>query len=200
MTEGQRPVFTVAPPERIGLTGDRALVRVSADRAGALVASVNESLEHLRPWMAWAQEPATEPAMATFLALGEELWDQRRDFAYSIVEGADERVVGGCGLHGRQDEHALDIGYWIHVDRIGRGLATAVTSALTSAAFAMPGIERVRIQCDDRNVRSARVPEKLGFTFQGLNSDCDRHPGREATMNWVVERTEWVSKAESAAS
>ena len=38
--------------------------------------------------------------------------------------GPTERVVGGCGLHGRLDEHGLEIGYWVHVDRIGQGLAT----------------------------------------------------------------------------
>ena len=30
------------------------------------------------------------------------------------------------------------------------------------------GIERVRITCEERNARSARVPEKLGYQFQGV--------------------------------
>jgi hypothetical protein len=37
--------------------GDLALTRMSADDVAALVVAVNESLEHLRPWMAWAQTP-----------------------------------------------------------------------------------------------------------------------------------------------
>ena len=99
--------------------------------------------------------------------------------------GPDERVVGGCGLHGRHDEHGLEIGYWVHVDRIGQGLATEVSRALTDAAFAIPGIERVRIQCDERNVRSARVPEKLGYALQSASRSPDdgtlRRDGRRRT-------------------
>ena len=198
MAEPKGPVFPAAPPERVELTAGRALVRMSADRAAALVRAINDSLEHLQPWMAWAAEPANEAAMATFLVVAEELWEQRRDFGYTIVEG--EMVVGGCGLHGRQDEHGLDIGYWVHADRIGQGLATETARALTTAAFAIPGIERVRIQCDDRNVRSARVPEKLGYRLVGLSKDCDRHAGREATMDWVVERDDWIANGEGARS
>ncbi len=188
------PVFSEAPPERIELTGGRALVRCSADRAAAAAVSINESLEHLRPWMGWAQEPATEAALAVFFAGAEELWDRRRDFGFTIVEGPDERVVGGGGLHGRSDAHRLDIGYWVHVDRIGQGLATEVSAALTDAAFAIPGIERVQIECEDGNVRSARVPEKLGFTFLGVyvpeGGVCAGRP----TRGWVVERADWVAR------
>src|SRR5688500_10698355 len=123
MVDHEGPVFPAAPPERIELRGGRALVRWSAARAASAAASVNESLEHLQPWMAWAQEPATEAGLAAFFATGEQLWASRRDFGYSVVEGPEERVVGGGGLHGRHDEHALEIGYWVHVDRIGLGIA-----------------------------------------------------------------------------
>lgn len=200
MAEGDGPVFPNAPPERIELSGGRALVRSSADRAAALAASVNESLEHLRPWMAWAQEPATEAGLAAFLAAGEQLWDARRDFGYSIVEGPEERVVGGCGLHGRLDEHGLEIGYWVHVDRAGQGIATEVTRALTDAAFEIPGIERVRITCEDTNVRSARVPGKLGYALLGVEVPEDGVCAGRSTQVWLVERQDWMARRTEAAS
>lgn len=199
-TADDGPVFPAAPPERIELSGGRALVRGSADRAAAATVSVNESLEHLAPWMAWAAEPATEAGLATVFATGEELWDRRRDFGYSVLEGPDERIVGGCGLHGRLDEHGLEIGYWVHVDRIGHGLATELSAALTEAAFAIPGIERVKIQCDDRNVRSARVPEKLGYELLRIEvPDGGPCEGR-STQIWQVERADWIAMRQDTAS
>src|SRR5689334_16876694 len=127
-------VFPSAPPERIELADGLAIVRTHPERAAATVTAINASLDHLRPWMAWATEPATEPGMAVFFAAAVELWDQRKDFGYSIVD-ADGAVIGGCGLHGRLDQHGLEIGYWVHVDHIGKGVATAVARALTEAAF-----------------------------------------------------------------
>ena len=200
MAEGEGPVFPVAPPERIELSPGRALVRVSPDRAAAAKVSINESLEHLAPWMAWAAEPATEAGLAVVFAAGEELWEQRRDFGFSIVEGPDERIIGGCGLHGRLDAHGLEIGYWIHVDRAGQGLATEASRALTEAAFAIPDVERVRITCDGSNVRSARVPEKLGYAFLGVSVPEDGlHAGR-ATQEWVLEKEDWIARRREAAS
>ena len=200
MADEEGPVFPAAPPERIDLPDGRALVRWSADRAAAAATSINESLDHLAPWMAWASEPATEAALAVFFAAGEELWDQRRDFGYSIVEGAEARIVGGCGLHGRLDEHGLEIGYWVHVDRIGQGVATVVSEALTDAAFGIPGIHRVRIQCDDRNVRSARVPEKLGYVLRGVEVPDDGPCEGRPTQIWLVERAAWMARRDGVAS
>ena len=110
------------------------------------------------PWMAWASRAGHRGrAWPTFFAAGEELWDQRRDFGYSIVEGPDERVVGGCGLHGRLDEHGLEIGYWVHVDRIGQGLATERE----------PGAHRRRVRHPRHRagadpVRRAQRPQRPG--------------------------------------
>lgn len=198
MSEADGPVFPSTPPPRIELPGGRALVRCSADRAPDLVAAIDESLEHLRPWMAWAAEPASEASMAVFLATAEELWAQRRDFGFHLVEGPDDRIIGGCGLHGRLGPHGLEIGYWVHVDRIGQGIATDLARALTEAAFAIEGIERVRIQCEDTNVRSARVPEKLGYEPLGVGVPDDGPCAGRPTQAWVVTRTHWMTASASA--
>jgi RimJ/RimL family protein N-acetyltransferase len=193
------PTFPAAPPEVIDLGGAR-LVRWRPERAAASVAAINASLDHLSPWMAWAGEPATEAGLATFLAAGEELWEQRKDFGYAIVEAEGEQVLGGCGLHGRLGRTGLEIGYWVHVDHTGQGLATRASRALTDAAFAIDGVEVVRIQCEDVNVRSARVPEKLGYRFQGVSvpegGPCDGRP----TQVWLVDRSAWIAGRATAPS
>ncbi len=194
MTEDDGPVFSSAPPERIELPGGLVLVRWRRERAASAVVAINESLEHLQPWMAWATEPATEEAMAELFAAAEEQWDQHRDFGYSIVDQADS-VVGGCGLHGRIGGDGLEIGYWVHVDLIGQGVATEAARALTDAAFGIVGIERVRIQCEDINVRSARVPEKLGYTFDGVNVPDEGPCTGRPTQVWWMQKTDWKTGA-----
>jgi RimJ/RimL family protein N-acetyltransferase len=190
------------PPERIDLPHGRALVRVRAARTLGAVRAINESLDHLRPWMAWAAEPANEATLGTFFAASEVLWDEGRDFSFSIVEGegADERIVGGAGLHGRLGPRGLEIGYWVHVDRIGQGIATDVAGALTGAAFAGDAIDRVRIQCEDTNARSARVPEKLGYTRIDVTVPDDGPCAGRPTQIWIIERADWIASGGAAAS
>jgi RimJ/RimL family protein N-acetyltransferase len=188
MPDEAGPVFAAAPPERIELPAGAALVRADPARAAAAAVAIAESREHLRPWMAWAREPATEAGLATFLATAADLWDRRRDFGFTIVDAATDAVLGGCGLHGRVGIDGLEIGYWVHVDRVGRGLATAAAAALVEAAFAIPGVRRIRIQCEDGNVRSARVPEKLGFRCDGVEVPEEGPCAGRPTQVWWLER------------
>jgi RimJ/RimL family protein N-acetyltransferase len=187
----EQPTFRSAPPERIDLPLGLALARCDPARTAAAVTAINESLEHLRPWMAWAAKPATEASIGTFFAAATELWDQRKAFEYSIIEASSQAVIGGCGLLGRLGPDGLEIGYWVHVDWAGRGVATAAARALVDAAFEIEGIQRIRIQCEEKNLASARVPEKLGFRFQGLGPGFGPCEGRP-TQIWMLERADWA--------
>ena len=129
------------PPERIELPAVDAVVRRHRlDDLDALQQAIEESRDHLRPWMIWADQ--TRDETATFLRRAREKWDAGEEFAYLIVDGADDRVLGGGGLHRRAGPEALEIGYWLRADATGRGVITAAAGALTDAAFALDGIER----------------------------------------------------------
>jgi ribosomal-protein-serine acetyltransferase len=85
----------------------------------------------------------------------------------------------------------LEIGYWVHRDHTGRGLATDASAALCAAAFALPGIDRVVIRHDAANAASAAVPRKLGFTevSRGPVEDEGRAPGESGiSVMWQLSR------------
>jgi RimJ/RimL family protein N-acetyltransferase len=93
-------------------------------------------------------------------------FDLNQDFVYGIFNPDETGVLGGTGLHTRVGEGAREIGYWIHVDFINRGLATESTAALTKVAFEVDKVRWVEIHCDPENIRSAIIPEKLSFTHE----------------------------------
>jgi RimJ/RimL family protein N-acetyltransferase len=176
------------PPERIELSAIDAVVRRHRlDDLDALQQAIEESRDHLRPWMIWADQ--TRDDTANFLRRAREKWDAGEEFAYLIVNGADDRVLGGGGLHRRAGPESLEIGYWLRADATGRGVITAAAGALTDAAFALDGIELVEIHCDEANVRSAAVPRRLGYTLAELRDKPPATPaerGRE--MVWIRRR------------
>ncbi|NLG96838.1 MAG: GNAT family N-acetyltransferase [Chloroflexi bacterium] len=135
--------------------------------APLLKQAVDESLDHLRPWMPWA---ANEPQdVATKIERIREWrgnFDLGQDFVYGVFNQDESRVLGGSGLHTRVGRDAREIGYWIHKDFINQGLATELSAALTRVAFEIDGVNRVEIHCDPENVRSAAVPRKLGYTHE----------------------------------
>jgi len=144
------------------------LTRLVAGDVPALVIAVNESLDHLRPWMGWAAEPATAETMSTFVDQADEAWRLGIEFHYAVRRPTSSNLVAGCGLHARQGPGVLEIGYWVHAAHLRQGIASALAASLTTAALDLPTVDRVEIRCDATNARSAAVPEKLGFTFDGV--------------------------------
>lgn len=146
------------------------------------------SLEHLRPWLAWATDFGPRDA-AQFTGQCEQDWESGAGFHYAIISGG--AVTGACGLHDRIGPGGLEIGYWVHARHLRRGIATAATAALVEAAFGIPGIDRVEIVHDEANLASSGVPRKLGFTeiTRRPNPDGPQTPGESGTdVVWRLTR------------
>ncbi|MFD3701063.1 GNAT family N-acetyltransferase [Streptomyces sp. NPDC058646] len=124
---------------------------------------IEESLEHLRPWMPWVAEHSLART-SDFLARRRELWARGEVFTYAIV--VDGAIVGACQLFrcGETPHNGREIGYWLHPAATGRGLATRTARALVEQAFLLPGVDYVEVVHDPANRASGAVPARLGFT------------------------------------
>ena len=137
--------------------------------AHLLKEAIDASVEHLKPWMPWVHaEPEELEVIIVRLRKFRGNFDLDKEYVYGIFDREEKKVLGGTGFHPRVGDDALEIGYWIHADHINHGLATEVSAALTKVAFQINKVKRVEIQCDPENIRSARVPEKLGYVKEGL--------------------------------
>lgn len=174
---------------------ERTVIRCwNPSDAVLLKEAIDSSLDHLRPWMPWAeQEPTEVEAKVELLRSFRGRFDLGQDFTYGIFDPDEKRVLGGTGLHTRIGQGALEIGYWIRADCINRGLATEAAAALTRVAFEVNQVNRVEIHCDPSNVRSAAVPRKLGFTHEATLRQ--RVPGRGGALRddmvWTLLRSEY---------
>jgi RimJ/RimL family protein N-acetyltransferase len=152
--------------------------------AEAICEAINDSLDALRPWMAWAAEPAEIGQQAVRLAVGAEAFTLGGDVGYTLF--ADGEVAGGVGVHDRLgDPSAREIGYWLRTSATGRGVMTQAVRALVDV-LAGAGIERVEIHCDAANVASAGVAERAGFTIVRVVDDPTRDApaATDRTMIW----------------
>ncbi len=179
-----------APPDAFDVGGVRLRRWRSAD-AGLITRLVAANLEHLRPWMPWAQEVPPLDEEEDFLTRMQRAWEERLDFAYAITRPTGE-AIGGIGLHTRLGLGILEIGYWIAAAETGRGFVTAAVRALTDAAFTLSAVERVEIRCDEANRASAGIPSRLGFRLEQVVSRAPTAPAETGRfMIWAVGRDEW---------
>jgi RimJ/RimL family protein N-acetyltransferase len=171
--------------------------------APLLKAAVEASLEHLRPWMPWAREESTElDTQAELLRGFRANFDLGQDFIYAIFDRDEANVLGGTGLHLRRGPDAREIGYWIHVDHTGLGLATEAAAALTRVAFEVDDVSRVEIRCDPDNVRSAAVPAKLGFTHEATlrRTEVGADGSPRDSMVWTLLAEEFPASPAAGAA
>ena len=163
---GVRKPLLLDIPDRIET--ERLIIR--APRAGdgaAGNAAICESLDALRPWMAWAEPvPSVEDSEEHFRRAAAH-WLAREDLPLVLLRKEDGLFVGGSGLH-RIDWSVpmLEIGYWIRTSLSRQGYVTEAVRAITTFAFDVLAAQRVEIRCDARNTRSAAVAERAGYTLE----------------------------------
>ena len=148
------------PCEQITV-GDLMIRRWRPDDLQPLHAAVLESIEHLRPWMAWAAD-ADLGAQRRYLEAAAAAWERDERYEYAIIHPR-AGIIGSIALLARIGAGGLEIGYWVHSDHTGRGVASTSTAALAAAAFALPWVDLVEIHHDAANTASASIPARLGF-------------------------------------
>jgi RimJ/RimL family protein N-acetyltransferase len=156
------------------LVSERLLLRAPcAGDGAALNGAVVESIELLKPWMPWAQDPPSlEQSELTCRQMAAR-FVQRTELPIFIFEraadGGSGRLIGGTGFH-RFDWSVprFEVGYWCRSSAQGSGFVTEAVQTLARFAFDALQARRVEIRMSSDNARSRAVAERCGFTLEGV--------------------------------
>jgi RimJ/RimL family protein N-acetyltransferase len=105
--------------------------------------------------------------------------------AFAIVE--DERTILGIALAPAIDRETatVELGYVIHAEARGRGIASRALALLTEWAFASLEAKRIELLISPENEGSRRVATKNGYTYEGtLRSMHFKQDVRADTEIW----------------
>lgn len=82
---------------------------------------------------------------------------------------ADDRVIGGIGLHPQQDVQRLnaELGYWLAEPYWGKGIMSRAIPQMIEFGFQNLNINRIFARPYGSNLASQRVLEKAGFRLEG---------------------------------
>jgi ribosomal-protein-serine acetyltransferase len=147
---------------------DELLLRLPEERfAEESTALIRENLAHLGEWLPWATEDYSTEQTLEFIRRNVKNFAENQGFSAQIVFRG--RVAGNVGFN-RMDwaNRQTEIGYWLGASFQGRGLMTKACRAFVSYAFEELKLNRVEISCAAANARSRAIPERLGFTQEGV--------------------------------
>jgi RimJ/RimL family protein N-acetyltransferase len=150
------------------LMGERIIVRPFRPGDGAAIwEAVEESREHILPWLPWGDKHKTLADSEEFARRSQARWMLREDMPVGIWERSTNRYLGGSGLHRiNWDVPSFEIGYWLRKSAEGNGYMTEAVKLLTNLVFTGLSANRLEILAAVDNHRSAAIPRKLGFTHE----------------------------------
>lgn len=175
--------------------GDEVVLRTfaSAD-ASSIFDTVRENFEHLHTFLHWAVEGYSREDVETFLDQSSKAIAERTGLALGIFDR--ENLIGSIGfVQFNWPSRRTEIGYWIDKRAEGRGIITRAVRLLTSYAFEELEMNRVEIHCAAENLRSRAVPERLGFSTDGIMRQQEwRHTRFYDMVIYSILRDEWRSQ------
>ncbi len=189
------PILIDLPDE---LVGERTVVRpYRAGDGAALFEAIDESREHILPWMPWGPQHAKPSDTEAFVRQARARYDRREDLPLAFFDRHTRRILGGTGLH-RIDwaVRSFEIGYWVRVSAQGKGYVTETALLLTKLCFEVLEANRVTITVAVENERSAAIPPRLGFKLEGTlrNSIRDAHGVLHDRLVFGMTPEEWRAR------
>ncbi|WP_040209611.1 GNAT family N-acetyltransferase [Neobacillus jeddahensis] len=131
--------------------------------------AMQASLPELKLWMSWALNEQTEQDVEANMRNAHAKFLTREDLRFHLFNRETGGFIGSSGLHRiNWDVPKFEIGYWIDSRLSGKGYMTEATEAITEFAFTELKAKRVEIRCDQVNSKSRAIPERLGFTLEGI--------------------------------
>jgi ribosomal-protein-serine acetyltransferase len=86
----------------------------------------------------------------------------------------------------------ISIGYWLDEKYVGKGIMTKACIEFINYAFDVYKLNRVEIRCAEDNLKSRAIPERLGFTKEGIIRDGELlNDGYTNCIIYGLLRREW---------
>lgn len=159
--------------------------------AEAVFAVVDRNRAYLRTWLPWVDVTSSPDDLRRFILKVREQFETGRGPQCAIwIDGA---VAGSIGCHPIDwPNRHCSVGYWIEQRYQGKGIMTRCCASMLDYLFDELELHRVTIHCGVENTRSCAIPERLGFTREGLIRDGEWVNDRWLNLvAWGMLENEW---------
>ena len=182
---------------------------------GPVVTTIETSRLLLRPWqpddLAELSTLLADPEVTRYLVLNEpftpqevaqvaartlEQWERNRFGPWVAIEKSTGRWVGRIGLNEILDwpgPDKIEVGWELHQEFWGRGLATEGGRASMRYGFEVVGLARIMSATMATNAAARRVMDKCGLRFQG-----ELHMPEAVVAWYAIDRAGWRASQPAA--
>jgi ribosomal-protein-serine acetyltransferase len=165
--------------------------------AEPIFASVERNRAWLREWLPWVDLTQSPADVRDFITRVRAQFENNQGPQTAIWVNGE--LAGCLGCHPIDwSNRACSIGYWVEEARRGQGLITRCCVAMLDYLFGELALNRVVIQCGTGNAKSCAIPERLGFTREGIARQAQWVNDHWVDMEvWSMLQAEWNKRRQT---
>ncbi|MFY9150740.1 MAG: GNAT family protein [Prolixibacteraceae bacterium] len=160
--------------EKLSINDHQYLEKLNLSHAETIFNAINQNRKFLRRWLPFVDFTHKVSDTEKFVRSILDKHALNRDEVYVIWYKYEF-----AGLIGFRDidriNDKIEIGYWLTEKMTGKGIATEATRKMVNLAFRNMNMNRIQIRCGIGNEKSSAIPRRIGFTFEGVERNGERH-------------------------
>ena len=134
--------------------------------------TVDSQREYLGEWLPFVEFTKSVKDSLDYVNSVVTMPEECKEWQFAIFCGDD--FAGLAGFKGTDRlNRKSEIGYWLKEEFQHRGIMTETVRALIKFGFSELGLNRIQIKCAPENVKSNKIPQRLGFTLEGIERESE---------------------------
>jgi ribosomal-protein-serine acetyltransferase len=154
-------------PLQIRIDAETALCVPTEKDAEAIYQLIQTNNSYLRQWLPWIDFTQSIEDERAYIHSTLLQYQDNQSITFALwYQG---QIVGSIGYHPFDWlNRRVELGYWLAQSYQGKGLMTRACQTLITYAFSELKMNKVEIRCATGNTASAAIPQRLGFTQEGI--------------------------------
>ncbi len=142
--------------------------------------TIDSQREYLGKWLPFVEFTKelsyTEEYIESVITAPEDCFE----YIFAIRKQGEFVGIAGFRDTDRQNKKT-EIGYWLSENYQKQGIVTKTVQKLSEFAFDTLEMNRIQIRCAVGNIASKKIPQRLGFHFEGIERDGELLTGNVYT-------------------
>lgn len=156
------------------------LWQIHTSDAAEVFNAIDNQRDYLGRWLPFVESTKKLEDTVAFIEGIMNIPDEQQEPVFVIRHSGEFAGIIGFKSTDRPNRKT-EIGYWLNRHFQGRGIITSSVKVLCEFAFIEMDFNRVQIKCATGNIPSKRIPQRLRFTFEGIERDGELLSGGRFT-------------------
>lgn len=156
------------------------LKQIELSDADNIYNTINTQRDYLGRWLPFVHSTQKIEDTQNYIQMIDDSSPAIQELVFIILYNGTFAGLIGFKSTDKQNKKT-EIGYWLSEPFQKRGIMIASVKALVKFAFDELDINRVQIKCATENNQSKKIPQKLNFTFEGIERDGELLSGDKFT-------------------